>query len=425
MSEIITKFYNLFWKDKPCQNLFLLSKEELLDTTSFGEEPDVIRYSSPRIIISNARDNDEFDTIKIRTENQNINLDVSIDSKIEYFKPIIEQMFNTKFKKSLDKLVGDFETKGLSILLKIIKILANEKTREKNSIAFLQDYGFIGKHIHSFKEIEKDLENQFKPKKGNELINEQTISTFFEGIKYFKELYVNHSYKKLYSTNQILTNSLHSLDNFESRLILFHKLYETEILSASKEDAFIECSHCEPGTYRGVFQLKVNPKKLKDLKCPVCSRELTYFVPYDLHPEIFNVVKHQDGILLDAYCNLLVKNKLAFITNRKFLTDIEIDCIFEKEGRTYIVESKMYKQNDTSTAKIKSKIRRHFGKLIDDVSKLQSLAEFSRKELMPILLVNIIDSEFIRDTEFELKASVEHQLVKNARILSISIIQNN
>ena len=32
MSEIKKKFYNLFWKNKSCQNLFLLSKEEFLDT---------------------------------------------------------------------------------------------------------------------------------------------------------------------------------------------------------------------------------------------------------------------------------------------------------------------------------------------------------------------------------------------------------
>jgi len=424
MSDISKKFYNLFWQNKTCQNLFLLSKEELLDTTTIGSGEKTLSYSLPRIIISNAHDSENVETIKIRTENLNISLDNSLGDKIEFFKPLIEQFFNSKFKKSFDKLSLDIETKGLSVIGKIIRILSSEKNRERNIVLFLQDYGFVGRHINNFKEIEEDLKHQFSPKKSNELINEHTLRTFFEGIKFAKELYVNHSYKKLYSTNQVLTNTLNREDDFQSRIKLFHYLYESGILTPSKEDAFIECSNCEPGTYRGVFQLRLNPKKLQELKCPVCSRELTYFVPYELHNDIYDIVKSQDGLLLDAYCNTLQKLNINYLVNQKFLQDIEIDCIFAIDDKTYIVESKMYKQN-TTHEKLQVKLRGHFGKLLRDTQRIQGLPQFKNKILMPILLTNIIDTEFIKSVEKDLKNTTVPELVVNARIFNIELLKVN
>ena len=74
MDNIIEIFYNFFWKNKACRNLFLLSKEELLDTKKipFGDKETSL--SLPRIIISNIQEKDDFthETIRIRNENQNI-----------------------------------------------------------------------------------------------------------------------------------------------------------------------------------------------------------------------------------------------------------------------------------------------------------------------------------------------------------------
>lgn len=425
MSEIKKKFYNIFWQNESCQNLFLLSKEELLETRTYGSEEHSFSFSTNKIIISNAQDenSEAFETIKFRTESHNIDLDASIDEKIKYFKPIIEQFFDSRFKKSFDKLIEDFEKKGWKLIMKVIGILSDQENREEKIIKLMQEYGFVGKHLNSFKEIETHFERQLIPTKGSELLNEQTITTFFEGIKFAKELYVNHSYKRLYSTNQVLVSVLNSEDNFESRLKLFHLLYESKILLPSKEDAFIECSHCEPLTYRGVFQLRLNPKKLKDLKCPVCTKELTYFVPYELHKEIYDIVKSQDGLLLDAYCNVLESNKYQYKTNQHFLDNIEIDCIFSDVTFTYIVEAKMYKLN-TDTDKLKSKIREHFGKLIKDVSRLQKLSEFNGIVLKPILLVNVIDIQLVQEIEAELKEKNTELIAQNTRILNLNLIQN-
>ena len=267
MSLTTEKFYNLFWKNKTCRNLFLLSKEELLETSTFGTEQNYFSYSSNRIIISNANEEgDESDTIKFRNENTLLTLDKNLEERIDYFKPIIEDFLDQNFKKAFEKLSYDIENKGWSLVIKLIRLLSNEEKREINLIQLMQGYGFIGKHLNSFEEIEKDLESKLIPKKGNSLINEHNIKTFFEGIKFVKELYVNNSYKKLYSTNQVLVNTLNSEDDFGSRIKLFGLLYEAGIISASNQDAIIECSHCEPGTYKGVFQLKLNPKKLNNLK---------------------------------------------------------------------------------------------------------------------------------------------------------------
>jgi len=272
MSIIKKKFYHLFWNNPSCQNLFLLSKEELLETRNFGTDDFVFSFSTNRIIVSNAQDNQSelMDTIKTRSELYNMDLDNSLNEKIVYFKPLIEQFFDSRFKKSIDKLGADLEKNSLKFLTRIIKIAFDEENREAKVIEFLQEYGFVGKHLKSFKEIEANIGKSFLPSKSNELINEQTINTFFEGVKFVKELYVNHSYKNLYNTNQVLVNTLNSEDNFQSRIKLFGELYDSKIIAPSKDDSFIECSHCDPLTYRGVFQLRLNPKKLKDLKCPVC-----------------------------------------------------------------------------------------------------------------------------------------------------------
>ncbi len=427
MNLTTEKFYNLFWKNKTCRNLFLLSKEELLETSTFGTEQNYFSYSSNRIIISNANEEgDESDTIKFRNENTLLTLDKNLEERIDYFKPIIEDFLDQNFKKAFEKLSYDIENKGWSLVIKLIRLLSNEEKREINIIQLLQGYGFIGKHLNSFEEIEKDLESKLIPKKGNSLINEHNIKTFFEGIKFVKELYVNNSYKKLYSTNQVLVNTLNSEDDFGSRIKLFGLLYEAGIISASNQDAIIECSHCEPGTYKGVFQLKLNPKKLNNLKCPICSKELTYFVPYTLNEEIYQIVKSKDGILLDALKYKLHSKGFDYLSNQHYLKDIEVDCLFEaiieNKPVLYVVEIKMFKLNTTHN-KLKSKIKQSYGKLIEDVERLKSLEDFKEKHLKPLLLVNVTDKDFINEIRYEIKTSNSGAVHKESEILNLDLLK--
>jgi hypothetical protein len=94
MSEIKEIFYNLFWQNKACQNLFLLSKEELLDTKSLDFEGNSASISLPRIIISNIESREDFthETIRIRNENIYIRTENLLNSKIELYAPLITEV---------------------------------------------------------------------------------------------------------------------------------------------------------------------------------------------------------------------------------------------------------------------------------------------------------------------------------------------
>jgi hypothetical protein len=424
MSIIKKKFYHLFWNNPSCQNLFLLSKVELLETRTFGTGEFTFTFSTNRIIVSNAQDsqNEFIDTIKNRSEFYNMDLDNSIAQKIEYFKPLIEQFFNSKFKNSIEKVGNDIENNTFRFFSKIFKLAIDEKNLEKNVIKLLQEYEFVGPHLKSFKEIEANVGKLLLPAKGNELINEQTIHSFFEGIKFIKEMYVNHSYKNLFNTNQVLINTLNSEDNFTSRIKLFGELYDSQIIVPSKDDAFIECSHCDPLTYRGTFQLQLNPKKLHDLKCPVCTKELTYFVPYELHNDIYEIVKSHDGLILDALCNRLSASNISFETNKKFLNDIEIDCIFRDGNKVYLIETKMYKQN-TEQKNIISKIKEHYSKLIKDVERIEETGFYKESELIPILMVNITNHRILSNVLQHFANSPTHKYSETGKILNLNLLK--
>ena len=73
--ETIKKFYNIFWKEKSCRNLFLLSRHELLDSIKIGTNENSISYTTKNIIISNSVGiESKKEIIKFRTENQFIEL---------------------------------------------------------------------------------------------------------------------------------------------------------------------------------------------------------------------------------------------------------------------------------------------------------------------------------------------------------------
>lgn len=422
MSEVKEIFYNLFWQDKACQNLFLLSKEELLDTKNLEFEGVSASVSMPRIIISNIQNGEDFNhkTIKLRTENSNIRTEKSLNEKIELYAPLITNFLESKFGKSLEKLIQDFETDPFKLIGKFITVLFDgEENIEKVAIEFLQEYGFIGKQINTFSDLEKYFEKEAISKNAKSLLTENNVWNFLEFLKSIKDIYVNESYRSLYSTNQILVNALHDIDDFRSRLNLFSHLYESGIISASHEDAFVECTNCEPNTYRGIFQLKLNPKKLPNLKCPVCSSELSYFVPYELHKDIYEIIKQKDGLLLDVVCNLLTSKNIEPKTNLNVLKDIELDCVFQKDKFVYLVECKMYKQT-TTLDKLKSKLKQHYGKLLSDTERIEK-EEKKKVTFVPILLVNILNSDFINKVETELKEINQSGLSQRIKIMNIEI----
>ncbi|MFC3809755.1 hypothetical protein [Lacihabitans lacunae] len=396
-----------------------MSKEELLETHEIGQGQTRLIYPTNRIIISNAFHNaNKLRRVQSRSEIYDINVKDFANEKIEYLRPYFEEIYTQRLKSPIDRISEDFKKNKINIVGKLGETFANPEEIEQKIFILLQEYGFIDKSLNSFQEIKDSLDRFFMPKKNKEIINEITVKNLFEIIKSIKELYVNNSYKRLYQTNQVLKNSLTGNVEFYSKLALFTELYEAKILNTSKEDSFVECIQCEHLTYKGVLQIKTSPQNLENLKCPFCNTELTYFVPYELNTEIYEVVKSKDGLLLDAFCNTLLENEINFSINDKFLGDIEVDCIFEDESKKYVAEVKMYKLN-TTIEKLKSKVRNHFGKLKEDAERLLTLPEFQKKELIPILLINFQDNNFIDELQAELKLANKDELSQNIRILNL------
>jgi len=425
MSEVKEIFYNLFWQNKACQNLFLLSKEELLDTKTIHYADEAIQISFPRIILSNIESKTEYlhEKIKLRTETHSIRTEATISNTFGKYGPILEALYETKMGKSVELVINDVRKNQFEPFAEIIGSFFDEEEGavDKAIMTFLHKYNFIGRNIRSFEDLTQYFENDFLQKNLKSILSEENLWTFLELIKSFKDRYVSEVYKGLYNTNQVLVSSFHEVDNFKDRLKLFSNLYESGIISSSTEDSFLECTNCEPSIYRCVIALKTDPIKLKKFKCPICDNSLVFFVPYELNKEIYGIVKAKDGVLLDSLLNKLSTKKIEHSANKHFLNDIEIDCSYKLNGKLFVVECKMYKQL-TTEEKLKKKFKQHFSKVVDDIMRIQKHYKKTTRSIVPILLVNINNPKLLSETMEELKKNNSHHLFQNGQIITINDI---
>ena len=81
----------------------------------------------------------------------------------------------------------------------------------------------------------------------------------------------------------------------------------------------------------------------------------------------------------------------------------------------------MYKLN-TTRDKLKSKIKKHFVKLIDDIKRLEQLDSLNLNKTQAILLVNINDTSLLNEAETELKSTLLDDISQKARIVNINQI---
>ncbi len=425
MTAIKRKFYNIFWDNQSCQNIFLLSKEELLDshTLNISEKP--IQYSFPRIIISNVdkEKGNIHETIKYRTENQNLEIEGTMEVKLEVVEPLIVELFEKKLKKPFEKIVADIEEKPVKFFFQIMKLLTDENKFEERAIDLLKQYNIIGYNINSFNEIKGFFENEFLSKK-NQLVTEDNIHLINHFLNFLKTYYINYSKKRLYETNQVLVNAIDNKDNLGARINLFHLLYEAKIISNSSEDAHVECVNCEVGEYRGIINIKINPNKLENLKCPICSSKLNYFVPYELNNEIYQIVKEKDGLILNALCDKLDRMELDYKLNERYINDIEIDCLVFIKNNAFMIECKMYKLK-TDTSRLISKLKKHSCKLSIDAIRVKEENKINN-DITPLLLVNINDEELLKSIEDELNLGATSKCpIKIVNITTVDTILKN
>ena len=413
MTEITTKFYNIFWQNKACQNLFLLSKEEFLDRDIIpnGDSQTVVAY--PRLILSNnSKSEFEQQQVQNRRVNTEIELSNNLETKVTDFIAVLEGLYEGKLRKEIEAIVSAIEKKPFKFSKSLFSALVsgdNEKL-----IPVLKEFKIVKPHIDSWDKLEDFYKKLFN-KYYKELINDSTIRTFNESIRKIKDHYTNYLHKKLVESNQITVEALSSSDNFQSRLDLFELLYESDIISFSDEDGFIECPDCDPGTFYGSVKIKLKPRRTKKLKCPACGENLTYFIPYKLNKEIYEIVNSKDGLLLDALEHTLDEKGINYKSNMFFGKDIEVDSSFEYNGCLHIVEVKMFKSDNTTPRKLKQKVKSALNKLNKDVVRIAELSQ-NYKQVFPILLVNLQNDSIID----EIQSEIEHEELRGIPILNIS-----
>ncbi len=421
MTEKTEIFYSLFWKNKACRNLFLLSKEELLYSKEIKVEDKINVITLPRIILSNVNTGEHaHQLISAGTVTDSIKKEYSIGNTLRQYESIFDYFIDGKFGKSIDKLLDDIENKPRKFIKLGLKLtILNEAGREEAIIKELQHYGFIGKNIKKINEIGNQLEHFILKKEFKNIFSENNFHNLLELLKSFKDIYINTIYSNLYNSNQILVNALHSEDNYTNRLELFDLLYSLEIIEFGREDSFIECTSCDTGMFKGAVQLKIKPIKLNNLICPICNSKLNYYVPYQLNNEIYSIIKEKDGLILNSLCNFLEQKKIKYWKNKHYLNDIEFDCEYEVNDRYYIIECKMYKVNNAEN-KLKEKIKGDFSKLIKKINRIKGKLE--NKIIHPVLLINISDTILINSLISELRDNDKDEMVQRASIITIDTI---
>lgn len=422
-AHVLDIFYNIFWKDKACQSLFMLSKNELLDTKTIEFEGNRSYFSLPRIIISNVfNDDDTKDVLKFRAEAHGLAKEGTIDHAMNFYEPIVAQFLESQFGKAYKKFITDFEKNPVTFIFKNGFKIARAKNPETEVLKLLQKYGFVPRHLNSFKELEAFASKEGITKNYKKVVNEKNYRTLHNVLRSIKDLYLNVNFQSLYDSNQILVSSLHDTDNFQSRNRLFSILYDNEIIQDSGEDCFVECTNCKPGTYKGTLHLKINPKNLSKLKCIHCNEELTYFIPYTLNDELFQLVNTKDGIISYVFERLCKDNKVDFRLNDNVLEDIEIDGSFKLNNTTYIVEMKMY-EHRSGKDKIASRIKLHTKKLCENLSRIIKEANPKNLELKTILLVNVLDDQWLIELEKEIHTSPQKAIMKECRLMNVNMLK--
>lgn len=414
MSTQTEIFYNLFWKSQSCRNLFLLSKEELLDIHAFPILNKTIRYTFPRIILSNDTDNKKLKELStIRTDTHGIQAEQKLTDLFSNLEAKFKLIENTPFGKSVERLIVDVTNSPENVLSAILDILCTDEAvdTEKVVITLLQKYGFVGKHVNNFDELILFIENEVVQKNIDRVFSEDNVHSVLDGLKNLKDVYWTSVKKTMSSTKQSLVNALHERETLKERLHLFDLLYDQDIIRLSNADSFVECPNCDPGRYRGMMQLGIRPTRTSKITCPICNGKAHFYIPYDLHPEIYNLIKAKDGLLLNAICHVLDKKKLKCQTNLtdKDFPDVEIDCLVKVGTTRLVIESKMYKL-ETDERKLFGKVKKHVGKLRDDLLKIKQGTN-TKYQLVPILVVNISNTNVL--------SRIKSELVDDIQVMSI------
>ena len=289
--------------------------------------------------------------------------------------------------------------------MKLLLKVGSAIDEEKDFFKLLSDYHLIPESITYGEEFVKYCEAQFRSHL-QELLSKENLSDLAISIDLLSTYYNNKIKNNLYRATKHYTDVLYDSENYKNRLELFDDLYEMEIIKGGQLKGYYECVECPPNTFNGVVTSDIKPTKLK-MKCPSCSKELSYMIPYELDEQIYKNIVHADGLLFFAVQYLLEFNKIPFQINQTYLKDVELDiCLTDSNNSTYeIIELKMFKTDrpeDTQITNIKtavSKMKNAINKLVEIDSGFKTIAHS--------LVTNITNDNVLEKATKELESDLK------------------
>ena len=276
---------------------------------------------------------------------------------------------------------------------------------EKDLFSLLADYQLIPEGIENKEQFGKYIESEFNTHM-QEFLKNENLSDLAISIDLISTYY-NHKIKNnLVSATKHYTDILYDNEKYQDRLEFFDNLFEIGVLIGGKLKSYYECVNCAPNTFNGILTLNIKPSGLK-FKCPCCSKELFYIVPFELEKTIYDYIVHKDGLLFFAIQYLFEQYNYTYIPNYIQKPDIELDfCLTNEQNLIYeIIEVKMFKTDRPIDTQI-GNIRDAVSKIKKAVDKLTTI-DPNFKTIQKSLVTNISSDEIYKHSRVELSKDLK------------------
>lgn len=388
MEIALKKFYNLFWNNITCRNIFLLHKEILLEKNSIDLK--ITDYYLPRIVISNSRKQKKSE-LKISSRSENIFIELLHKLSISEEKYFSQE----RMQKYLDKRYGETQSliqkehQELGMLGFFIEFLESF-SEEDDIIELLRKYKIIPQEISNLQSLGRYLEEELL-REVAKFFRTEEVSDILESIDDISDVYNSILKESLIKANKQVTDKLFDHEDFTNRLEVFESLYEIGVLSGGYFKSYLECTYCLPKTFSGFFNCDLPPSKLK-FKCPSCGKEVYYMVPYQIDRGLYEHIIDKDGVLANAISYLLDQHKIRYDRNVNLEEANEVDFVTKEMGRiTGLIEVKMFRNDKSTDVKVKN--------LLEAISQVKKTKEKLVKKnkiydkIQYIVVSNLVDEE--------------------------------
>jgi isopentenyldiphosphate isomerase len=400
MNAVQKKFFNLFWSETVCQQIFSKHRSELLEN-----EVELIvsqeTFFPQRIVLTNSQAQKVRKTAETRTENENIELVHRLQSTARKYlnDEEVEKYALSKLSRTIAKVENDISKEGgwVKLGIKIISSLDSEE----DLFRLLTDYYLVPEGIRNMEHLlvylEKKALEEFR-----EIVRKENLYDLAISIDLISTYYNYKIKHNLLEATKHYTDTLYNDENFNSRLPLFDTLYETDVIIGGKLKGYYECVECGPNKFNGIITTDIKPSRLA-FDCPSCKSNLLYMVPYEIDQGIYQNIIDKDGLLFHAIGYLLEKHNYAFVANSNYLEDVELDFVIKGNNGiiTDIVEVKMFKTNRPLDTQV--------GNIRDAVSKIKKAdTKLKTANLVPpkvqySLVTNLTDEDVYKQALSQLK----------------------